>query len=80
MNRMAPSTSGLTALLDALEQDLLAAPKDEVRDTLNGTGRVRDAACEEIRSLLNEALAASDDGSAATTCPDTHGRTGLPRH
>ena len=80
MNRMTPSAAGLTALLDALEQDLLAAPKDEVREALSGVGRARDAACQEIRSLLNQALAASDDGSAATTPSDTRGRTGLPRH
>jgi hypothetical protein len=80
MNRMGHAPSGLTALLDALERDLLAAPKDEVRDAMGETGRARDAACQEIRSLLNEAMAASDDGSAVTAPPNIRARTGLPRH
>ena len=80
MNRRGHSPSGLTALLDALERDLLAAPVDEVRDALGETGRARDAACQEIRSLLNEAMVASESGSAMTTLPKTRAKTGLHRH
>ncbi len=58
--------SGLTALLDALERDLLAASADEVRDALGETGRARDAASREVRALLNEAIIASEDVSAMT--------------
>jgi hypothetical protein len=56
----------LTALLDALEAELLAAPTEEVRDILRLTGRARDVACQEVRSLLNEARAATEEGSART--------------
>jgi len=37
-----------------------------VCDTLRLTGRARDAACQEVRSLLNEASEATDEGSART--------------
>jgi hypothetical protein len=62
--------SGLTALLDALERELLAADADEVRDAWHETGRARSIACQEVRVLLNEAVAASEDGSAAMPPPD----------
>jgi hypothetical protein len=62
--------SGLTALLDALERELLAADADEVRDAWRETGRARSIACQEVRVLLNEAIAASEDGSAAMPPPD----------
>jgi hypothetical protein len=58
--------SALAALLDALEAELLVAPSEEVRDTLRLTGRARSAACQEVRSLLNEAKAATEEGSART--------------
>jgi hypothetical protein len=60
----------LTALLDALERELLAAQADEVHDAWGETGWARDFACQEVRALLNEAIAASEDGSAATPPPD----------
>jgi hypothetical protein len=63
--------SELTALLDALERELLAAPAGEVRDAWRGTGRARSIACQEVRALLDEAIAAGEDGSAATPPPDT---------
>jgi hypothetical protein len=72
--------SGLTALLDAMERDLLAASVDEVRDALGETGRARDAACQEIRSLLNEAIIASEDVSAMTTPFNPRAKNGLHRH
>jgi hypothetical protein len=62
----------LTALLDALERELLAAPAGEVRDTWRGNGRARSIACQEVRALLDEAIAAGEeDGPAATPPPDT---------
>lgn len=60
-NRPVPA---LTALLDALEQELLGGSADEVRDAMRDSGRARDAVCAEIRSLLNEAQVESDAGSA----------------
>jgi hypothetical protein len=67
----------LTALLDALERELLAAQADEVRDAWRESGRARNIACQEVRALLNEAIAASEEGSAATLPPDAC--TGLDR-
>jgi hypothetical protein len=63
--------SELMALLDALERELLAAPAGEVRDACRATGRARSIACQEVRALLDEAIAASEDGSAATLPSDT---------
>jgi hypothetical protein len=68
---------GLTALLDALERELLAAQADEVPDALRESGRARNIVCQEIRALLNEAIAESEDGSAATLPPEIC--TGLDR-
>ena len=79
MTRMGYPQSKLTALLDALERELLAAPADELRDALRETGRARNIACQEVRALLNEAIAASEEGSAATLPPETCARTGLDR-
>jgi hypothetical protein len=67
----------IAALLDALERELLAAHADEVRDAWRETGRARNIACQEVRAALNEAIAASEEGSAATPPPDTC--TGLDR-
>jgi hypothetical protein len=77
MTRTGYPQSGLTALLDALERELLAAQTDEVRDAWRGTGRARNIARQEVRALLNEAIAASEEGSTATLPPDTY--TGLGR-
>jgi hypothetical protein len=70
LGRRYPQSSGvtvdpqaaLTALLDVLEPELLAAPPVEVRFSLRLTGRAGDAACDEVRSLLNEAKAATEEG------------------
>jgi len=78
--RMHHLPSGLTALLDALERDLLAAPADEVRDALRETGRAPEAACQEVRALLNEALIASEDVSPATMPLNLRAKNGLHRH
>jgi hypothetical protein len=74
---MGSPQSGLTALLDALERELLAAQADEVPDALRESGRARNIACYEIRALLDEAIAESEDVDAATLPPDIC--TGLDR-
>jgi hypothetical protein len=61
MSRIGHGPIGLQALLDALEAELLAASVEEVRDALCETGRARDAACREVRSVLNEAVASNKD-------------------
>lgn len=85
MTRPAHPPAMLTALLDTLEAELLAAPAIEVRFTLCSTGRARDAACQEVRSLLNEAKAATRAESAGTRPHDRRGEPvsldlGLYRH
>jgi len=79
MIRIGYPQSELTALLDALERELLAAQADEVRAALRETGRARNIACQEVRAMLNEAIAASEEGSAATPPPDACARTELDR-
>ena len=71
MTLMGYPQSGLTALLDALERELLAAHADEVRDAWRDSGRARNIACQEVQALLDDAIAESEDGSAATLPPDT---------
>jgi hypothetical protein len=77
MTRTRYPQSGLAALLDALERELLAAPVDEVREAWRGTGRVRNIARQEIQALLNAAIAASEDSPLPHLPPDTF--TGLDR-
>jgi hypothetical protein len=78
--RMHHLPSGLRALLDALERDLLAAPTDEVREVLRETGRAPETAREEVRALLNEAIIASEDVSPVTVPFNPHAKNGLHRH
>ncbi len=80
MRRTRSLPSGLTALLDALEQDLLAAPVDEVRDAQCETGRERQAASQEVRSLLNEAVTASEHDHPDAPSGGTHLQSGIHRH
>ena len=61
----------LMALLDALEQELLAAPAAEVRDAWRDAGRVRNVVCQEVRALLDEAITASEDSPAAMLPSDS---------
>src|SRR5215472_5496781 len=75
MTRIGYPRSALTVLLDALERELLTAPAAEVRDAWRGTGRARSIACQEVRALLDEAIAASEDGSAATPALFLHRAT-----
>ena len=77
MTRTGDPQSRLAALLDALEREILAAQPDEIRDTWHWTGRAREIALQEVRALLDEAIAASEEGPAATLLPDTC--TGLGR-
>jgi hypothetical protein len=74
MTRIGYPQSGLTALLDALERELLATQADEVRDALRESGRARNIVCQEVQALLNEAIAASEEDSAATLPADTRAR------
>ena len=80
MTRRPDPSSALLALLDAVEAELLAAPAAEVRDVLRETGRARDGACREVRSLLDDAAAASEDGPVPAAPCGTHGLPGLHRH
>ena len=80
MKRTWSLPSGLAALLDALEQDLLAAPADEVRDAQHATGRARQAACQEVRSLLDDAVAAGEDGPTPRAAPEADIRASRLRH
>jgi hypothetical protein len=57
--------SGLAALLDALEKEILAAHADDVCNALHETARARNVVCQEGRLLLNQAVAASEDSSTA---------------
>jgi len=67
MRRAPYRTSDLTALLDALEQDLLDVPAAELHDAQRETGRAWETSCQEIRSMLNEVIAATEDDVAAAT-------------
>ena len=76
MTRTDHPQSRLAALLDALERELLAARADEVRGAWRNTGRARDIACQEVRDLLNEAQAATEEGSAPTWPHDMRDQPG----
>ena len=85
MTRPANSPAMLTELLDALEAELLAAPASEVQFSLRLTGRARSAASQEVRSLLDEAKAATEEGFARTGPQDRRDEAirldlGLYRH
>ena len=78
--RIGDGASRLRTLLDALEADLLAAPVAELLAALGETGRARDSACEEVRSLLGEAVLASVDEAPVAVSPDAQTQPGLTRH
>ena len=80
MRRTKSLPSGLTALLDALEEDLLAAPVNEVRDAQVETGRARQAAYQEVRSLLNEAVTASESDHPELPSRGNRLQSGIHRH
>jgi hypothetical protein len=72
--------SGLAALLDALEQELLSASAEEIRDVQRDRARAWETDCQEIRSLLTEALAPCADSSTTAMPFDGHPEAGLHRH
>ncbi len=67
-------------MLDALERDLFAAPTNELRDTLRETGRARQAACQEVRALLNDAISAVENNSTMTISFNHGTNNDLLRH
>lgn len=56
-----PLPSALEALLDTLEADLVAASTEDVQDAVRETGCSKDGACREVRSVVDGAVAASED-------------------
>jgi hypothetical protein len=80
MNRTDHPQSGLAALLDALEGELLAADASDVGAALGETGRDWNMACREIHTLLNEAIAAGEGGFPVIPALDLCARYGPYRH
>jgi hypothetical protein len=76
MTRIGYPQSKLTALLDALERELLAADADEVRDARREGDAAVKIACQEVRAVLDEAIATSEEDSDRAL-PDSC--TGLDR-
>ena len=72
--------SALAALLDALEADLLGAPAQEVQAALRETGRARESAIYEIRSLLRDVQADDHDRCPLTTLSDEPDGMSTQRH
>ncbi len=72
--------SALAALLDALEADLLGAPSAEVQAALRETGRAREGAVRELRSLLQDAEADGHDGCPLVLPRGGHDGMGTQRH
>ena len=70
----------LAALLDALEADLLGAPRDEAQAALRGTGWARERAVRELRALLRDAEAEGHDGRLPTRPCDGQDGMGTQRH
>ena len=72
--------AALTALLDALEADLLGAPKEDVQAALRDTSRAKEGAIREIRSLLRDAEGGNDDPYPPAPPFGEHDRLGTRRH
>jgi len=72
--------SALAALLDALEANLLGAPSEEVQAALRETGRARESAVREVRSLLREAEAEGHDRCPLATPSDERDEMDTQRH
>ena len=72
--------AALARLLDALEADILDAPAEDIRAALRETGRAREGALHEIRSLLRQAEAAEDGHGAAMPRDGPGGGVGAHRH
>ena len=74
------AASALAALLDALEADLLGVPSEEVQAALRKTGRARESAVGELRSLLGEAEAEGHDPCPLALPAGKHDGIGTQRH
>lgn len=72
--------SALAALLDALEADLLGIPTEDVRAALHETGRARESAVRELRSLLRDAEGEGHDHCALGAPSDERDGTGTQPH
>ena len=72
--------SALTALLDALEAELLGAPIAEVQAGLGETGRIREGVAREVRALLRDAEADGHDGGPHALPTDGRDGIGTQRH
>ena len=80
MTRPWDTPSALTALLDALEADLLGAPKQEVQEALRESGRARKGAIHELKSLLRDVQASGHDRYPLATLPEEHDGMGTQLH
>ena len=80
MTRPWDTPSLLVALLDAMEADLLSTPVDEVQAALHETGRAREGAIQELRSLLRDVQADGHDRCFPATLSDKYDGMGTRRH
>ena len=80
MTRPWDAPSALTALLDALEADLLGAPKQEVQAALRETGRAQESAIHELRSLLRDVQADGRNRCPLSPLSDEHDGMSTQRH
>ena len=79
MKDFSPLPSALEALLDALEADLVAASTEDVQDAIRETGRSKDGTCCEVRSVVDGAVAASEDCLPRRAFHGLDGQFGLYR-
>lgn len=71
---------GLVELLDRLEAEILGASAEELHAALCETGRAREGALCELRSLLRAAEANEDDQNAGATPSEPASSLGVHRH
>ena len=74
------AASALAALLDVLEADLLGVPSEEVQAALRETGRARESAIRELRSLLRDTEADGQERCPLALPSDEHDAMGTQRH
>jgi hypothetical protein len=80
MTRPWDTASALSALLDALEVDLIDAPKQEVQAALHETGRVQESAIYELRSMLRDVQAEGHNRHPLAKLPDEHDGMSAQQH
>jgi hypothetical protein len=80
MTRRWDQAAALAALLNALEADLLGAASEDVWTALRETGRARESAVGEIRSLLRDAAAEGHDRCPLSPPSDERDAIGTRRH